>query len=222
MRRLILALAALAALLVAAPQGAQAQTEPAAATLRVIHAAAGAPGVDVYLDGQEALSSRDYFSEGTIALSPGTHDVLVVGEDEGTGDPLVGKRIAAQAGESYTLTLIGAGANVRGLLLKDRTGAPEADEARVRIIHAANNAGPVDVAVADGEVFLDNAVFGSATYVDVAPGTYAFDLTAGNSGAELLRTVELSFNAGWTYTLVLTGASADGLWVQALVERPAR
>lgn len=222
MRKLsLLFLAALAALLVAAPRGAAAQTAAAPASLRVIHAAAGGPGVDVYLNGKAALSSRDYFSEGRISLTPGDYDVLVAREGEAAARALVGKRVFVDAGEAYTLALIGAGKNVRGLLLKDRTGAPEPDEARVRIIHAAGGVGAVDVAVAGGEPFLQDAVFGSSNYVDVAPGTYAFDLAAGDSGAELLQTLELTFAPGWSYTLVVTGNSPEDLWVQALVDRPA-
>jgi hypothetical protein len=222
MRKVLLLLAALAALLVVAPGAAQAQTQPAAATLRVVHAAAGAPGVDVYLDGQLALESNDFFSEGTQSLTPGDHEVVVVREGEDAGRALVGKRFFAEAGDSFTLTLIGSGNTVRGLLLKDRSGSPEADEARVRIIHAGDQLGPVDVAVADGEPFLQDAVFGSSTIVDVPTGSYAFDLSAGDSGADLLRTVELNFQPGWSYTLVVTGSTPENLWVQALVDRPAR
>jgi hypothetical protein len=222
MRKLLPILAALTALLVVAPRGAQAQTQPAAATLRVLHAAAGAPGVDVYLDGQQALESNDFFSEGAQSLNPGDHEVVVVREGQAAGQPLVGKRFFAEAGDSFTLTLIGSGSTVRGLLLKDRKSTPEPDEARVRIIHAADQLGPVDVAVADGEPFLQDAVFGSANIIDVAPGSYAFDLAAGDSGADLLRTVELNFQPGWSYTLVVTGDSPENLWVQAVVDRPAR
>ncbi len=222
-KRMLLALAALAALLLVAPIGARAQTGPAAggATLRVIHAAAGGPGVDVYLDGQAALTSRDFFTEGTIPLTPGEHEVVVVRAGEAPSRVLVGKRIDADQGDVYTLSLIGSGNNVRGLLLQDKTGAPEPDEARVRIIHAAEGVGTVDVAVADGEPFLQDAVFGSSTNIDVPPGTYAFDLAAGDTGADLLRSLDLTFAPGWTYTLVVTGNAPENLWVQALVDRSA-
>lgn len=56
----------------------------------------------------------------------------------------------------------------------------------------------------------------------MSPGTYAFDLAAGDTGAELLQTLDLSFTPGWTYTLVVTGDSPESLWVQALVDRTGR
>jgi hypothetical protein len=212
------ALVALAALGPGAPE-AQAQAE-GQATLTVLHAATGAPSVDVYVDGAVALSSRDYFSAGTIALAPGAHEVRVVREGAGPERVLVGKLMTVDAGDAYTLALIGPGDGVRGLLVENSTSAPEADEARVRILHAATGTGPLDVAVADAaEPFLDDAVFGTATYIDMPAGTYALDLAAGRSGAELLRTVDLTFNPGWTYTLVVTGGSADDVWVQATVDR---
>jgi hypothetical protein len=219
MRITLLTIAALAASLFSAPLGATAQTEPASTTLRIVHAAAGAPGVDVYLDGQLALESRDFFSEASIALTPGDHEVLVVGEGQAASPALVGKRIDPDRGDTYTLVLIGAGENVSGLLLKDRSSAPEPDEARVRIVHAADGVGPIDLAVAGGEPFLQDAILGSATYVDVAPGDYAFDLTSSATGAELLQTLNLSFTPGWAYTLVVTGDSPESIWVQAIVDR---
>jgi hypothetical protein len=220
MKRVIaLTFAAFAALLLVVPQSTGAQTSaPTTAKLRVVHAASGAPGVDVYLDGQSALESRDFFSEGSLDLTPGVHNVAVVAEGEDPAAPLVGKRLDVLAGESYTLALIGSGDTVRGLLLKDRTAAPEADEARVRIIHAADQFGPVDVAIANGEPFLEDAVFGSANYIDVGPGSYAFDLRDGTTGAELLQTLDLTFTAGWRYTLIVTGSTPEDLWVQAISE----
>ncbi|NTU85998.1 MAG: DUF4397 domain-containing protein [Chloroflexales bacterium] len=221
MRKLSLALAVLTALLFVAVRGASAQTEPtSAATLRIVHAAIGAPGVDIYLDGQAALKSRDFFSEGALSLAPGDHEVLVVRAGEAPASAFVGKRFNADAGEAYTLALIGDN-NVRGLLLKDRTSAPESDEARVRIIHAATGVGAVDVAVAGAEPFLQDAVFGSSTYIDVPIGTYAFDLAAADTGVNLLQTLEFSFEPGWVYTLVVTGNSPESVWVQALVDRAA-
>jgi hypothetical protein len=219
MRKLLLVLAALATLLIAAPRGAEAQTSSGrAATLRVIHAAAGGPGVDVYLNGQAVMQSNDFFSEDTETLTSGEHDLLVTLEGESTDNVIVGKRFFATDDDVYSLVLIGSGSNVRGLLLKDRTSAPEPDEARVRIIHASDKLGAVNVAIADNEPFLQGAVFGSSNYVDVPPGTYSFDLSASDSGADLLRTLDLTFNAGWTYTLVVTGDTPANVWVQALVD----
>jgi hypothetical protein len=219
MRIVLLAFAAIAALLVAVPGAARAQTDPAGASLRVIHAAAGGPGVDIFVDGQQALNSRDFFSESRAPLAPGDHDVMVVAEGGAMASAVIGKRIFVKPGDTYTLALIGAGQNTRGLLLKDPTSNPEPDEARVRIIHAADGVGAVDVAVADGEPFLRNAAFGSVNYIDVPPGSYALDLSAAGTGAGVLRTLPLAFEPGWTYTLVITGDGPDTIWVQALVDR---
>jgi Domain of unknown function (DUF4397) len=223
MRKFLLTFAALAALLIAAPRGAEAQTETGVSPrLRVIHAAAGATGVDLYLNGQLTVESNDFFSEQIETLTPGEHDVLVAREGDAIDRAITGKRFFATNDDVFTLVLIGSGETVRGLLLKDRTSTPGPGEARVRIIHASDEMGPVNVAVADREPFLLGAVFGTANYIDMPPGTYAFDLSAGDSGAALLRTLELTFNPGWTYTLIVTGDSAENLWVQALVDSPAR
>jgi hypothetical protein len=220
MRIIAIVAAALVALAAFSPQAAQAQAQPAApGMLGVIHAAPGSPAVDVYVDGVAALTSRDYFSAGMIDLTPGTHQVAVVAEGASPSSVLVGKTVTVDPGEGYTLTLIGAPGEVTGLLTAISTSQPEADEARVRIINASL-AGPVDMALADvAEPFLNDAAFGSATYIDVPAGTYAYDLTDATTGADLLRTVELTFNAGWTYTLVVTGANAKDVWLQSAVDR---
>lgn len=222
MRKYLLVLAAMAALFIAAPRGAQAQGESGRApVLRVIHAAAGAPGIDVFVNGQVAMESNDFFSEDSETLAPGQHDVLVAAQGEGIDSPLVGKRFFATDDDVYSLVLIGSGEDVRGLLLKDRTSAPEPDEARVRIIHASDQLGPVNVSSAGSAPFLQGAGFGSANSIDIAPGTYALDLSATEGGASLLRTTDLVFHAGWSYTLIVTGESPENLWVQAIVDTTA-
>ncbi len=218
MRIIAIAAAALVALAAVGPGATQAQAQEGNGTLSVIHAAAGAPSVDVYVNGEVALSSRDFFSAGTIDLAPGYYEVRVVEEGASPDDVLVGKVVTVDENDAYTLALIGTTDGVRGLLLENSTSAPEAHEARVRILHAATGTGPLDVALADSEPFLDDAVFGTATYIDMPAGTYALDL-ASSEGEALLRTVDLTFNAGWTYTLVVTGASGEDVWVQATVDR---
>lgn len=210
------ALAALATILaLAVPFGARAQTQPANGTLRIIHAAAGAPSVDVLIDGQRALASRDYFSvSSAIDLQPGSHEVRLV--RPGESRTLIGKVLDIEPGEAYTLAVIGSDGDLQGVIYEDSASRPEAAEARVRIIHAAPGAGTVDVAVAGQAPFLTNAVFGQAAYSDLPAGTYPLDLSRG--GQSLLRTVELTFVPGWSYTLVVTGDQLSDVWVQASVD----
>lgn len=222
MRKLLAAFAALAvALALFAPLGVRAQAQEETGILRVIHSAAGAPGIDVFVDGQRAVESQDYFSvSSNIRLQPGTREVRVNPSGAGSANPLIGKVVTVEPGEAYTLAVIKQGSGIQGLLLEDSTSSPEAGEAQVRIIHAAPGAGAVDVSVAGSQTpFLTNVGYGAATYVDVPPGSYSLDLSRADTGDSLLRTLQLQLLAGWTYTLVVTGDRPDDLWVQAIVDR---
>lgn len=53
----------------------------------------------------------------------------------------------------------------------------------------------------------------------VGSRAYSLALADAGSGAELLRTVDMPFRPGWTYTLVVTGQSAEDVRVRAIVDR---
>lgn len=224
MRFVAAMLAALIGLTIVAPQAASAQPEQSGGYIRVIHAAAGVPALDVFVDGQRVLESLDFFSvRGPLAVAPGTYTVSLAPSGAGADAALIAKVVTVDANDGFTIAAIGSGSSLTGLLLEDSLSNPEPDEARVRIIHAAPGAGPIDVQLADAaEPFLRDVPFGAATYVDMPTGTYALDLLDSDSGESALRTVELNFLPGWTYTLVVTGNSADDLWVQANVDRVAQ
>jgi hypothetical protein len=224
MRFVAAMLAALVGLAIIMPRAAFAQVEQTGGYLRVIHAAADVPAVDVLVDGQRAIESQDYFSvRGPLAVAPGTHTVSVVPAGAGAEAAVLSEVVTVDANDGFTIAVIGGADSLEGLVLEDSISSPEADEARVRIIHAAPGADLVDVKVAGAaEPFLTDVPFGAATYVDVPAGTYALDLLDAESGASALRTIDLTFIPGWTYTLVVTGASAESLWVQANVDRVAQ
>ena len=223
MRFVAAMLAALIGLAIIAPQAAFAQVEQTGGYIRVIHAAAGVPAVDVLVDGQRAIESQDYFSvRGPVAVAPGTHTVSVVPAGAGAEAAVLSEVVTVDANDGFTIAVIGGADSLEGLLLEDSVSSPEADEARVRIIHAAPGAGTVDVKVAGAaEPFLTDVGFGAASYVDVPAGSYGLELVDAASGASALRTIDLAFVPGWTYTLVVTGQSVEGLWVQANVDRVA-
>lgn len=205
---------------VAAPYVA-AQPPAAQSTLRFIHAAPDLAGLDLFVDGQLMLSSRDYFSASqSLPLSPGRHEVLVVPTGQRQANALSGEIVNLATGQAVTVLMLGDTANPESVLLEDKMGKVEPDEARIRFIHAAEPVGPLDIRLPDAqEPFLRNATFGSAAYVDVPVGSYALDLMVARSTRTLLRTLPMRFEAGWTYTLVITGDTAENLWVQPLIDR---
>lgn len=225
MRSIAAILAVLTGLLLAVPHAAQAQTQQQIfGTLRVIHAAPGAPGIDVFVDGQRVLNSRDYFSVSSgIALQPGSHEVRMTVAGDNVDKTLLGEVISIKGNDAYTIAVIGQPDNLQSLVLSDNTSQTNPGEARIRVIHAAPSIGSVDIGRAGVQPpFLTNAPFGTAGYVDAPAGTYAFDIFRAGTNEPLLRSIDLQFISGWTYTLVVTGESTNNIWVQALVERTAQ
>src|SRR6188768_581628 len=106
----LVALALVVALLPgwAAPVRAQDDTAEADATLRVIHAAPGAPEVDVLVDGQTLLAGLAYGTASLYAtLTPEEHRLQIVPSGQTADAAVVDETIDAAPGQAYLLAVYG-------------------------------------------------------------------------------------------------------------------
>ncbi len=119
------------------------------ARLRVVHASADAPKVDVYLAGAKALSGVAYKdATGFLTVDAGKPEVIVT--PEGATTPQVIKATLDLAANSYTTVVaVGslAGGTVEPLVISESATAPESGKFKLRAGHASPNVPAVDIYV---------------------------------------------------------------------------
>ncbi len=210
-RVLALALAAAVFGVVASAGVAAAQEDQSDAEVRVIHAVADAPAVDVYVDGELVYEDVEFreaseYQEvpvGTqnVTVTPANDSETVVYEDEIDVEP--GQTTVAVGGERTE----NGGDFIARVLADD--AAPADNESAVRLAHLAPEAPAVDVTVAEtGDVLFDDVEFNDATEYETVPaGNYTLEVRAATDSddGEVVETVNVTVEDGSAYTAVATG-----------------
>lgn len=175
------------------------------ARVRVVHASPDAPAVDVFIDGQRALTNIPYKRITDYATLPaGTRQVQVA--PTGTTNFVISANLNLQAGMDYTVVATGQVANIRPLVLTDDNSAPAAGKAKLRVVHASPNTPAVDIAVAGGPVLVPNISFGNASgYLAVDAGTVNVEARPAGTTTAALSVPNFTMNAGRIYTVFAVG-----------------
>ena len=190
------------------------------AYVRVVHASPDAPNVDVWVDGEPALTDVPFTAVSDyLALPAGEHNVQVTAT--GSTDPVIDADLTLEAGVSYTVAASGLLADIAPVVLTDDR-VPADGQAKLRVFHASPSApASVDVAVTDGPVLVEGLAFPEATdYLTVDPGTYALEIrAAGETDAAL--TLEATLEAGQNYTAIAMDGGEAGVQVIVATEAMA-
>jgi hypothetical protein len=219
--RVLVLLAALAALMVASIIPAAAQSE---ARVRVLHASPDAPAVDIFVDGNRAITNLA-FPRATdyVALPAGQRRIQVAPTGQAASAAVIDATVTLTAGRDYTVAAVGQVAQIRAQVYEDNNAAPAAGQAHVRVIHASPNAPAVDVAVRGGPVLISNLAFPNASQMlPVAAGTYNLDVRAAGTQTVALPLNNVELRAGTIYTVVATGLlnGQPALAAQVLTAQP--
>jgi hypothetical protein len=128
--------------------------------------------------------------------------------------PVLSTSLTVVDGHSYTVGRMGApGAAIARIFEDDRT-LPAADQAKLRVVQAAQRT--LDVSVADGPTIATNVAFTSATgYQGIAPGTKTLRV---QPAAGKLTTVEAALTAGSIYSLLVLEAPDGGVKAHLLTD----
>lgn len=217
-RRVAAALTGLlaAALLVVPFAGTANAQEDDSGRVRVMHASPDAPAVDIFVDGQKAVTALE-FPDNTpyVALSEGAHNVKVFpSPSDGSGTPVLEANLDVAAGEDYTVLAVGqlSAGTIELLPLQDNNATPAAGQAHVRLIHVSPDAPAVDVVVAgtDTKVFSDIAFKDASEYTPVPAGTYDLEVKAAGTDTTALALDGVALADQTVYTVVAVGLLSDG------------
>jgi len=217
-RVLILGLALLAAFALAAPALAQ---ESGEAQVRVAHLSPDAPNVDVYVNGEPALTDVPYTTVSSyLSLPAGTQQVTVYA----TGDnstPVIDAPVKLAAGGAYTIAAVGlvTDDSITAQVYQDDLSAPSAGNAKVRVVHASPDAGAVDVVPRGGDPLVADLAFPEDTpYAEVPAGTYTLEVNSARTNQTVLTVPDAALASGGVYSAFAVGTvyadSLDVLLVQ--------
>ncbi|MCL5255558.1 MAG: DUF4397 domain-containing protein [Gammaproteobacteria bacterium] len=197
------------------------------ADVRVVHAAADVPPVDVYANevtGDPVIPGLAFGEfTGYLNLPAADYDFLVTVAD--TTGVAVSQELTLVDGWQGSVFAAGElGNDTLNLQAIEFDNRRVATEARVRLVHASPVAGDVDIYVTPTADFSDSApAFESVPFVadelvstgNVAleAGTYFVTITPAGSTDAALGPLEIMVDAGGIYTAVAVGNDADTLGV---------
>jgi len=202
-------LAALAALALAAAwlvaRGAPlavAQAPPANAQLRIVHAEAGVPAVDVLVDDALAVPALGFGRDsGYLVLPSGPHNVALAPSGTPPDEASV-QELRLATGHLYTVVALAAPA--APLALDDESLAPVGGPALIRLVHGAPDAPPLVLTVADAAT--SPVAYGEASaYADAPGGTRPLVLRLAGSGATVASIPDATLAADRAYTFIAVG-----------------
>src|ERR687894_450515 len=217
-RVLILGLALLVALALAAPAFAQGSGE---AQVRVAHLSPDAPNVDIYVNGEPVLTDVPYTTVSSyLSLPAGTQQVTVYATGD-TSNPVIDAPVKLAAGGVYTIAAVGlvTDGSISAQVYQDDLRAPSAGNAKLSVIHASPDAGPVDVVPRGGEPLVTDLAFPEDTpYAEVPAGTYTLDVNSAGTNQTVLTVPDAALASGGVYSAFAVGTvyadSLDVLLVQ--------
>lgn len=216
------AAAAVASALLAACGGAGFNGPPA--TLRFVNASSAYASLDLVVDGQIQASATGFGQVSAYAGVDPDRAAMTV-RASGTTSALASLTPPLTRSRAHTLVAYGAEGSLKTLLLEDEE-APDANQAKLRVVNAAPDAGPLDVYVtAAGESLATATALHSAVgagkasaYGTRAAGTWQVAVTGGGDREDpRLVLGGLTLSAGQVATLLLTpttgGAMVGAVWI---------
>jgi hypothetical protein len=194
------------------------------ALVRVVHAVPGAQAVDVFTDDTRTFTNVAYKTVTPYReISDDRHAFRVrpQGQDQTTA-PLAENSENLGGGNHYTVVALPRDATGREATLRifsDRLTPPTAGKAKVRVVHAAPDAGEVDVYARGRE----DALFGgvnvetATTYTEVDPMTVTLEVRPEGQQQAVLTVPNARFEAGKIYTIVVMGRTRGTPRLEAVI-----
>lgn len=181
------------------------------AKVRVVHASPDAPAVDVYVNGDRALTNVPFFTASDyLDLPAGTHQVQVTPTGQPASAAVIDASVTVEANKAYTIAATGLVANIQPTVIEDNLTPPAAGQAHVRVYHFSPDAPAVDVQLADGTKLIEGLAFPAASnYLPVPVGTYDIQVVPAGGSDVVIDLAGTQLEAGRIYSVFATNVVAQ-------------
>jgi len=147
----------------------------------------------------------------------------VSGAPGGAYAPIETNREMLTDGRRYTMFILREddGAGLKTRVLRDEISS-DSSKAHVRIVHAARGTDEIRVLARGGDTLFDDIQYGTdAGYEDIEPWSGTLEFRSEDGNRQLLSLPNIDFQAGTSYTIVVTRKGAGALSAFWFADTPA-
>ncbi|MDY6797074.1 MAG: DUF4397 domain-containing protein [Actinomycetota bacterium] len=214
---IILAILVLAASMVFAVVPAVAANGIGYCWVRVAHASPDAPAVDVWVNGQVAISNLAFADVTDYLLLPAGDYNFQVTPTGATTPVVIDADVTLDKNVAYTVAARGyltpppGGDPINASVFIDDNDDPDSGMAKVNFIHLSPDAPAVDVSVQGGPLLFSDIEFKEqSTYVEVDDGTYTLEVSVFPAGPVVLTVPDVDLDDETVYTIFAEGLAGGG------------
>jgi ArsR family metal-binding transcriptional regulator len=207
-----------------------------AAGVRVFHAATIESPVDIYLNDQIVITQLNY-SEASryLPLNKGKYNIKIY--ESGTGNLLYNQTINIDGNKFITLSAISEAGKLDLIVVEDfmepthrygditelyqeanRIQPIVSGQSKIRLVHLSPNTPAVDLTLSNGtSLFVDTKYKQVTNYLPIASGERMFELRRTGTKQAILKTPNIVFDPGLTYTIYTIGMLNGTPQLEAIV-----
>lgn len=194
------------------------------AALRVLHASPDAPNVDVLVDNQVVLSDVSYTQASEfLSVFQGARNVKV--NAAGTSTTVIDADLTLGFNSFTTIIAANYLALIEPLVLEDENTPPSGNNLRIRVVHSAPSAPPVDVYVtaAGADIntatpTLPNVAFKDfSDFLEIPEGDYQIRVATVGSKVPVFDSGPVTLDAGSIFTAVAVDATGGASPISLVV-----
>ena len=198
--------------------------QPGGSCVRVVHAAPGAPAVDVYLDDTaQPIVTNLAFGTATqfTPFAPGDHQIRLTPTGTTVDEAIADETVSIGIGRAFDVAATGTGDDIGLETNEVDLSQVEGGQARVRFINAAPGTDDVDVRVANGPLLFDDIGFNeSSEYVVVPAGSFAVEVVD-QDGNVVMSNPGLQVQGNMVYDVYAIGRAEDQNLALLVLTAPA-
>jgi len=196
------------------------------ARLRIVHDSPDAPNVDVLVNGKTVATNVAYKGASDYLTLPAAATEIEV-RPTGTTTDVIDAKVTLSKNTDYTVLATNLVASIEPLVLTDDNAAPASGKVKVRLVHGAPSAPPVDIYVtAPGADItaatptLTNVPFKAASaYLAVDAGSYQIRVTPTGTKTVVIDSGSVALTAGQIRTVIAVDNVGGGAPFGAIVSK---
>lgn len=201
------------------------------ALVRVVSVIPGLSRLDLFVETEKIADGAEYRNiTPYVEVASGRQTLRLRPAGLDTAEPLAEETQQLRAGQHYTVVIMPGEENGPAAAIRtfdDPMDAPDDAEAKLRFIHAAADAGRIDLHM-DGRTEALTAALDfqrASDFIDVQPSVAPIELRPAGRSETMLRVPDLRFSSGGIYTVVIIGRARtdpplDTLVLEDRIARP--